>query len=636
MFRKLARKLASSHSAARSRRRARLSCEQLEPRLLMAADFSLLPAWIQEDQVAAVQHAIEGITTTGSQIADVELQVVELSDDGIAPQTSISAPLIGWRNFRNDARFAGIDGGGFAVAVLDTGIDLNHPFFGPDNDGNGIADRIVFQFDFSGNNDNNASDTNNHGSHVSSTIASQDGTFSGIAPGVDIIHLKVFPDGANPLANTSDIEEALQWVVQNASRFSIAAVNLSLGGGNFSAIATSALSDEFAALASMGVIPVVAAGNGYVGAAGVSNYAADPNTIAVGAVWSANWGGPFNWASGATDITTAADRVTAFSQRHGTLTDAMAPGAFITAANRFGGTAAMSGTSMAAPHVAGAVVLAQDVATTYLGRRLSYGELQQLLRSTGVWINDGDNENDNVANTGLNFPRLDVHRLAIAILELPQHFDHFVSGDFNGDGVDDKFYHGQQYGNNQVVFGQRGGGSGTRVLTPIGVRGVNGEYETVVAGDFNGDGRDDLLFHDVQGGLNRWAFGRADGTFAFRSEPLIAHSAINSEYDNVTAGDFDGDGYDDLLFHASGSGNNRWAFGRADGTFDLDTDQAHPIIAQTAVNGEFNNLVAGDFNGDGRHDLLFHAGASGNNRWAFGRGDRTFELFTDQSAPIID
>jgi hypothetical protein len=40
-------------------------------------------------------------------------------------------------DFRQDARFAGIDGSGLATVILDTGIDLDHSFFGPDADGDG-------------------------------------------------------------------------------------------------------------------------------------------------------------------------------------------------------------------------------------------------------------------------------------------------------------------------------------------------------------------------------------------------------------------------------------------------------------------------------------------------------------------
>ena len=78
----------------------------------------------------------------------------------------------------------------------------------------------------------------------------------------------------------------------------------------------------------------------------------------------------------------------------------------------------MGGTSQASPHVAGAAVLAQQLAEQELGRRLTLDEFATLLRTTGPEIQDGDDENDNVLNTDLYFHRLDMVSLAEAILVL--------------------------------------------------------------------------------------------------------------------------------------------------------------------------------------------------------------------------
>src|SRR5262249_45602988 len=126
-----------------------------------------------------------------------------LATDGAQISAQADTSLIHLDQFRSDLRFAGIDGSGVSVVVIDTGIDLNHSFFGPDANNNGIADRIVFQYDFSGSNDANASDTNGHGSNVASIIGSQDATHTGMAPGRHIIALKGFPPG-NGAPPTSD------------------------------------------------------------------------------------------------------------------------------------------------------------------------------------------------------------------------------------------------------------------------------------------------------------------------------------------------------------------------------------------------------------------------------------------------
>jgi hypothetical protein len=121
----------------------------------------------------------------------------EPTDAGIVdPESQRDASLIRLNELRADPRFAGIDGGGETVVVIDMRIDLNHPFFGADADRNGVDDRIVFSYDFSGSNDANASDTQGHDSNVTSIIGSPDATYTGMAPRCNIIALKVFPDFA--------------------------------------------------------------------------------------------------------------------------------------------------------------------------------------------------------------------------------------------------------------------------------------------------------------------------------------------------------------------------------------------------------------------------------------------------------
>ncbi|KKK50508.1 hypothetical protein LCGC14_3124340, partial [marine sediment metagenome] len=136
-----------------------------------------------------------------------------------AIDSNVSGPLIRMDEFRADPRFAGIDGSGFTTVILDTGIDLDHPFFGLDSDGNGVADRIVYQWDYAYD-DGDASDVDGHGSNVSSIVASEDATFTGMAPGADIVHLKVLDDDGSGFF--SWMESALQWVVANAAAFNAA------------------------------------------------------------------------------------------------------------------------------------------------------------------------------------------------------------------------------------------------------------------------------------------------------------------------------------------------------------------------------------------------------------------------------
>jgi chitodextrinase len=360
------------------------------------------------------------ITTSGSKAPIYILgEIVQPKSGQITPSTAQSGPLINMDIFRSDPRFLGIDGAGCATVILDTGIDLDHPYFGPDNDSDGIDDRIVFQYDFA-DDDNDASDRHGHGSNVSSIVASQNTTNTGMAPGVDIIHLKVFRDSGT--GTFGILEKALQWVANNATAYNIYSINMSLSdNGNYNtAMSLYGIEDELAALEAKGVIVVSASGNSffaYGSQQGIGYPSADSSSLSIGAVYDQNIGA-IGYTSGAIAFSTGPDRITPFSQRHATLTTVFAPGAEITGANYNGGTVTIHGTSQSSPHIAGIAVLAQQVAENKLGRQLTIAEFADILGSTGVTINDGDDEDDNVTNTNLNFKRVDMLALAEAILAM--------------------------------------------------------------------------------------------------------------------------------------------------------------------------------------------------------------------------
>jgi hypothetical protein len=127
--------------------------------------------------------------------------------------------LISLDQLWQDSRFLDFKGKNYSTVIIDTGIDLNHPFFGPDANNDGIADKIIYQYDFA-DNDTDASDKNNHGSHVASIVSS-------VAPDANLIVLKVFKDSGS--GSFADLEKALQWINANANTYNIASVNLSIG-----------------------------------------------------------------------------------------------------------------------------------------------------------------------------------------------------------------------------------------------------------------------------------------------------------------------------------------------------------------------------------------------------------------------
>jgi subtilisin family serine protease len=396
-----------------------------------------------------------GLKASGDSFIPVERplhpDVTSAKDAEIASQQDAS--LIHLTEFRADPRFAGIDGRGVSVVVIDTGIDRNHPFFGPDANSNGIADRIVFSFDFSGGNDSDASDFNGHGSNVASIVGSQDATYTGMAPGVNIIALKVFPDNSSS-ASTADISEAVNWVVANYATYNIVAVNMSLGqGDNLNTATNSSYHSSFATLNANNVAVVIASGNSFYNyqTQGVSSPSADPNAWSVGAVWDRD-AGRWDWSSGAIDFTTGPDHIISFSQRSTTLSTIFAPGGAITGANQSGGTITESGTSQATPHIAGLVADMQQLALQVSGHLMSVANLRSTMVSSATNIVDGDDENDNVTNTGATFHRVDAEAWGIAILNLLYAGTAGVDR-LNGTPADDVI-HGQ--GSDDFLRGNRG------------------------------------------------------------------------------------------------------------------------------------------------------------------------------------
>jgi len=556
-----------------TRRRICTALEDLEVRVLLSADRGLFPQPV-ESMSSAVLMQEQYANLIGKRFFGGDFTT----------QDAQSGPLINLDDFKNDARFTAFDGSGYATVIIDTGIDLNHPYFGPDADNNGVSDRIVYSYDFSGNDDPDATDFDGHGSNVASIVASSDATNPGMAPGANIIALKVFPDGGGG-ASFGDIEQALQWVATNAAAYNIVSVNMSLGAGNYSSVTTGPLTSVMASVVAQGVIIVSASGNDfyeYESQQGVGYPSADPNSLSVGAVYDANIG-QVSYGGGATAFTTAADRITPFSQRSASLTTIFAPGAPITGANESGGTVAMHGTSQASPHISGIAVLAQQMANQYLGRRLTQNEFATLMNVTGDTIVDGDDENDNVTNTGLSFRRVNVFALAEALyVDTAVYIGDTVGvarqGAFLLDASQNRSWDSVSGGDLQYFFGNKN--------------------DVPVSGDWDGDGLDEIgVFRDGMWYLDYNGNGVWDGTGAGDKK-----YKFGSKNDLPIVGDWNGDGTDEIGTFRKGewyldqNGNGVWdkaAGGDATVKFGINSDL--PAV--------------GDWNGDGKSDIgVFRAG----------------------------
>lgn len=222
---------------------------------------------------------------------------------------------------------------------------------------------IVYQYDFAdGDGDAQSTDTTSHGGAVASTALS-------VASNVDIIQLKVFEDGSDS-ASTTVIEEALDWVIDHGADYGVSVVNLSLGSGNYGREVTdNLLSDEFAALADAGIVSVAAAGNDGGGRDGVAYPAADANTLAVSA----------------SDGAGAAD----WTQYDPGLTTLFAQGVDVTIETG-GDPLIWSGTSFAAPQVAGAMAILNEASNDLRGANLSLDEAIAVFQESGDRFGDAD------------------------------------------------------------------------------------------------------------------------------------------------------------------------------------------------------------------------------------------------------
>lgn len=205
------------------------------------------------------------------------------------------------------------------MAVLDTGIDIDHPDL--DDNLSGCVNFIYWW--------RNCDDDNGHGTHVSGIIAAENNDFGvvGVAPNAKIYSLKVL--NYRGRGYLSDIIEALDWAITN----NIDVVNMSLGTSSDVLSFHEAVQRVNAA----GITQVAAGGNSGPGADTVIYPARYPEVIAVSAIDSNN--NVPSWSSRGPEI------------------DLAAPGVSVYSAYRGGGYQTMSGTSMAAPHVTGTVAL---------------------------------------------------------------------------------------------------------------------------------------------------------------------------------------------------------------------------------------------------------------------------------------
>lgn len=299
-----------------------LSAQSLAAQQLIAQNFGLDAQGLQVLQVygGTVQGFAARLSAQNLTTLRDDKRVKYIEQDALSAASATQTGVT-WGLDRIDQRDLPL-GGGYTYSgtasnvtayIIDTGIYTGHSNFGG---------RAVWGGNWTGDGYNY--DCAGHGTHVAGTVGSA--TY-GVAKGVRLVAVKVL--GCNNYGANSSIIGGINWAAANRSGPAVANISIT---GDYS----HAVNDSVDAAVNSGLIIAIAAGNFGQDACNYSPASA-PNGINVGNVNSSD--------------------VRNSSSNYGSCVDLFAPGTNITSTSYNGGTAVMSGTSMASPHVAGTIAL---------------------------------------------------------------------------------------------------------------------------------------------------------------------------------------------------------------------------------------------------------------------------------------
>ncbi len=316
-------------------------------------------------------------------------QIEGFADDSEVEHVSFDSPVrahmdVAYPAVKADVAYVnsgGLDGSGVGIALIDTGVYLHDDLMRTSNQVQAVEVEVV-------GHEPGLADYYGHGTHVAGILngngADSSGgayyrTFRGLAPGSRLISLRaLYPDGTG---TTSDIITAIDWVIKFQRNYNIRVLNLSLGHPVYESYTTDPLCIAARSANNAGIVVVVAAGNEGQAGTGfgtIDSPANEPSVVTVGAMDDKN------------SVSTTDDVLAAYSSRGPTLIDhvvkpdIVAPGTHIVSLRAIGSYLDttyhsnaltlsdyrngggknldgmyydLSGTSMAAPMVAGTAAL---------------------------------------------------------------------------------------------------------------------------------------------------------------------------------------------------------------------------------------------------------------------------------------
>lgn len=367
------------------------------------------------------------------------LEVRNLLTAGTNVANSLLAPvenLIGAAATRDTYH---VDGSGLTAAVIDTGVNYRNANLGG---GFGPGHKVIAGFDF-GDGDGDPIAASQHGTSVAGLLAGNEPSHLGVAPGADIVALKVFKDDGS--SDFSKIVSALQWVVDNHSQYNISVVNISISdGGNYNfnwfqfdggiGQKMGSLVDQ---LAKLNIPVVTATGNSFNGTEGQGFPSIIPETISV------------TGSDPSDKLLGEAQRLDA-KQGGASATDLAAPGSGLTGPSDGDSYTGVSGTSFAAPVVSGSIMLLQELYASRFGQLPTLDQINSWLKAGADTITD--------SVTGMSIGRIDILKSAGLVPAAPSSGD---GGSGTGTGTGDGTGTGTDTGNGGGTGTDTGNGGGT-------------------------------------------------------------------------------------------------------------------------------------------------------------------------------